>query len=193
MEIRRYKSVDLRQISRLFYETVHAVNIKDYTKEQINAWATGRIDLKEWDASFQRHITYVVTENDLVVGFGDIDRTGYLDKLFVHKDFQGRGIATAICDRLENEAEVECIRVLRFDYGKIFFRKARLPSRQATGGRKTRRTFNELYHGKVFGSPVTRSHTNSPRCLPPAICSLCFRRISHCRSAGHPRILQLSV
>ena len=82
MEIRRYKSVDLRQISRLFYETVHAVNIKDYTKEQINAWATGRIDLKEWDASFQRHITYVVTENDLVVGFGDIDRTGYLDKLF---------------------------------------------------------------------------------------------------------------
>ena len=67
MEIRRYKSVDLRQISRLFYETVHAVNIKDYTKEQINAWATGRIDLKEWDASFQRHITYVVTENDLVV------------------------------------------------------------------------------------------------------------------------------
>lgn len=93
MEIRRYKSVDLRQISRLFYETVHAVNIKDYTKEQVNAWATGRIDLKEWDASFQRHIAYVVTENDLVVGFGDIDRTGYLDKLFVHKDFQGRGIA----------------------------------------------------------------------------------------------------
>ena len=57
----------------------------------------------------------------------------------------------------------------RFDYGKIFFRKARLPSRQATGGRKTRRTFNELYHGKVFGSPVTRSHTNSPRCLPPVV------------------------
>ena len=123
MEIRRYKSVDLRQISRLFYETVHAVNIKDYTKEQINAWATGRIDLKEWDASFLRHITYVVTENDLVVGFGDIDRTGYLDKLFVHKDFQGRGIATTICDRLENEAEVECIRVHASITAKSFFER----------------------------------------------------------------------
>lgn len=53
MEIRRYKSVDLRQISRLFYETVHAVNIKDYTKEQVNAWATGRIDLKEWTPRFR--------------------------------------------------------------------------------------------------------------------------------------------
>ena len=106
MEIRRYKSVDLRQISRLFYETVHAVNIKDYTKEQVNAWATGRIDLKEWDASFQRHIAYVVT-----------------DKLFVHKDFQGRGIATAICDRLENEAEVECIRVHASITAKSFFER----------------------------------------------------------------------
>ena len=193
MEIRRYKSVDLRQISRLFYETVHAVNIKDYTKEQINTWATGRIDLKEWDASFQRHITYVVTENDLVVGFGDIDRTGYLDKLFVHKDFQGRGIATAICDRLENEAEVECIRVHASITAKSFFERRgyRVVKRQEVERQGV--LFNELYHGKVFGSPVTRSHTNSPRCLPPAICSLCFRRISHCRSAGHPRILQLSV
>ena len=190
MEIRRYKSVDLRQISRLFYETVHAVNIKDYTKEQINAWATGRIDLKEWDASFQRHITYVVTENDLVVGFGDIDRTGYLDKLFVHKDFQGRGIATAICDRLENEAEVECIRVHASITAKSFFERRgyRVVKRQ-----EVERQGVLLTNYIIFGAPVTRSHTNSPRCLPPAICSLCFRRISHCRSAGHPRILQLSV
>lgn len=139
MEIRRYKSVDLRQISRLFYETVHAVNIKDYTKEQINAWATGRIDLKEWDASFQRHITYVVTENDLVVGFGDIDRTGYLDKLFVHKDFQGRGIATAICDRLENEAEVECIRVHASITAKSFSKGA------ATESSSDRRSKDKAY------------------------------------------------
>ena len=123
MKIRRYESADLKQILRLFYETVRAVNIKDYTTEQINAWTAGHIDLKEWDASFQRHITYVVTENNLVVGFGDIDRTGYLDKLFVHKDFQGRGIATLICNRLENEVEVECIRVHASITAKPFFEK----------------------------------------------------------------------
>ena len=36
-----------------------------------------------------------------LVGFGDIDKTGYLDRLFVHADYQKKGIATAICNRLE--------------------------------------------------------------------------------------------
>ena len=39
------------------------------------------------------------------MGFGDIDsNTGYLDRLYVHKDHQGMGIATALCDRLEASA-----------------------------------------------------------------------------------------
>ena len=36
-----------------------------------------------------------------IVGFGDIDKTGYLDRLFVHADYQGKGIATGICNQLE--------------------------------------------------------------------------------------------
>lgn len=32
-----------------------------------------------------------------------MDDTGYLDRLYVHKDYQGRGVATAICDRLEED------------------------------------------------------------------------------------------
>ena len=41
--------------------------------------------------------------NALIIGFGDMDDTGYLDRLYVHKDYQGRGVATAICDRLEED------------------------------------------------------------------------------------------
>ena len=39
-----------------------------------------------------------------VVGFGDMDDTGYLDRLYVHKDFQGRGAASAITEALEGYA-----------------------------------------------------------------------------------------
>lgn len=42
-------------------------------------------------------------DSTLIIGFGDMDDTGYLDRLYVHKDYQGRGVATAICDRLEEE------------------------------------------------------------------------------------------
>lgn len=38
----------------------------------------------------------------MIVGFGDIDKTGYLDRFFVHANHQGEGIATAICDQLEH-------------------------------------------------------------------------------------------
>jgi len=34
-----------------------------------------------------------------------MDKTGYLDRLYVHKDFQGQGIATIIADELEKYAQ----------------------------------------------------------------------------------------
>ena len=37
----------------------------------------------------------------MTAGFGDIDRGGYLDRLYIHKCFQRMGIASALCDRLE--------------------------------------------------------------------------------------------
>jgi putative acetyltransferase len=35
------------------------------------------------------------------VGFGDMNNKGYLDRLFVHKNFQQQGIASKICNELE--------------------------------------------------------------------------------------------
>lgn len=66
MIIRKYQYCDCKEITELFYNTVHTVNSKDYMKEQLSAWATG-----------------------------------YLDRLYVHKDFQRKGIATALCEELE--------------------------------------------------------------------------------------------
>ena len=101
MELREYKPTDCEQMSQLFYNTVHSVNVKDYTEEQLNAWATGSVDLQEWSHSFLKHKTVVAVEDDEIVGFGDIDQSGYLDRLYVHMNYQGMGIASAICNELE--------------------------------------------------------------------------------------------
>ena len=58
-------------------------------------------DLQAWDRSFREHRTIVATVDGMIVGFGDMDRTGYLDRLYVHKDYQRQGIASLICDALE--------------------------------------------------------------------------------------------
>lgn len=101
MIIREYQSSDCEELTKLFYNTVHTVNAKDYTEEQLDAWATGQVDLNKWDQSLREHYSIVAVENEMLVGFGDIDKSGYLDHLFVHADYQGKGIGTMICNRLE--------------------------------------------------------------------------------------------
>ena len=110
MKIRRYEPEDLGQITALFYDTVHAVNAADYAPEQLDAWADGAPDLDRWNGSLLAHHSLVAVEDGgLIVGFGDIDATGYLDRLYVHKDRQGLGIATALCDRLERAVDAPVI------------------------------------------------------------------------------------
>ena len=99
MFIRKYESTEL------FYNTVHTINAKDNTKKQLDAWASGQVDLEKWDQSFQEHFTVVAVENGIIVGFGDIDTTGYFDRLYIHKNNQRKGIATAICDQLESKVQ----------------------------------------------------------------------------------------
>lgn len=123
MTIRSYVSTDCDNLFRLFYETVHSINAKDYNKQQLDAWTTGIVNLGEWNRSFLKHFTVVAVENDIIVGFGDIDNTGYLDRLYVHKDYQGKGIATAICNELEEQFEVAQITTNSSITAKPFFEK----------------------------------------------------------------------
>ena len=101
MEIRRYDRGDLEAIVKLFYDTVHRVCVRDYSQEQVDAWATGVVDMDAWHRSFCAHHSLVAVDGATVVGFGDIDRTGYLDRLYVHHEYQRQGVASIICDRLE--------------------------------------------------------------------------------------------
>ena len=100
MTLRPYRSEDCPVLAALFYDTVHTVNARDYTPEQLDAWADGQVDLVAWDASFLAHTTLVAEEKGIIVGFADLAEDGYLDRLYVHKDWQGRGVATALCDAL---------------------------------------------------------------------------------------------
>ena len=104
MQLREYIPSDCAQLAELFFQTVHSVNAKDYTKEQLNAWVTGEVDLQAWDASFRAHKTIIAVKDEEIVGFGDMDESGYLDRLYVHKDYQGQYIASAICNELERFA-----------------------------------------------------------------------------------------
>ncbi|WP_054957843.1 GNAT family N-acetyltransferase [Paenibacillus dakarensis] len=107
MIIREFENYDIHQMVKLYFSTVHSVNKKDYTKEQLEAWAPVEEQeqiIEGWLTSFHLNNTYVAVYDGEIVGFSDMTRTGYLDRLYVHKDYQRRGIAKALVEKLEREA-----------------------------------------------------------------------------------------
>lgn len=121
--IRDYNSSDCEEIVKLFYDTVHNINKEDYTQEQLNAWVPKEEDLEKWDRSFLEHVTVVAVLDGKIVGFGDVDQTGYLDRLYVHKDYQRQGIANELCEELEDRTESDKFTVCASITAKPFFEK----------------------------------------------------------------------
>lgn len=121
MQIREYSKQDVTEMAALFYNTVHTVNAKDYTPQQLNAWATNQVDIAAWNRSFLTNYTLVAVHDGVLVGFGDMDSTGYLDHLFVHSQHQGKGIATMLCDGLEPHFPVTTITTHASITAKPFF------------------------------------------------------------------------
>ena len=88
MYIRSYRPEDCSAVLQLFFQTVHTVNAKDYTPQQLDAWADGKEDPVLWNLSLSQHNCLVAISDGILVGFADMDATGYLDRLYVHKDYQ---------------------------------------------------------------------------------------------------------
>ena len=98
--LRPYAPEDCQALCTLLINTVHTVNAADYTAEQLYAWTSG-VSAASLHRALSAHYSLVAVEQGEIVGFGDIDETGYLDHLYVHHAHQHRGIATALCDALE--------------------------------------------------------------------------------------------
>lgn len=101
MKIRNYQPSDTFTTLQLFYDTVHTVNCRDYTKEQLDVWAPKERDSIQWNASFLEHYSLIVEEEGQVIGFGDIDASGYLDRFYIHASFQGKGAGRLLLEALE--------------------------------------------------------------------------------------------
>lgn len=106
LHLRPYTATDAQSCWRLFLDTVRRINSRDYTPEQIAAWAKADIDPEPWFRRFDGKIAYVVEgdEDAKILGFADLTCDGYLDRLFVSADHQRQGIATMLMDAIEQAA-----------------------------------------------------------------------------------------
>lgn len=102
VQIREFEQHDAPALATLFYHTVHRVNAADYNEEQLNAWAPAEVLSEDWSTRFAGRLALVALYGGEIVGFADMDVAhAYLDRLYVHCDYQRCGIGTALCNALE--------------------------------------------------------------------------------------------
>ncbi len=96
---------DAVELKNLFQNTVLAINRRDYSQAEVEDWASCGDDLSNIEDMIKTHYFIVAINQQLeIVGFSSITSQGYLHSMFVHKDFQGEGIATMLLNEIEQYA-----------------------------------------------------------------------------------------
>jgi putative acetyltransferase len=104
IEIIQADKSNVAEITELFYNTIQNINIKDYPQDEIEDWSSWHSDTDKWIDKINEQYFTVAKNNKTIVGFGSLAKDGYLDFMFVHKDYQRQGIASALLTELEKRA-----------------------------------------------------------------------------------------
>ena len=100
INIRKYQQGDESALRQLFYNTIRHVNTRDYTEEQVKAWAPDDYDKSAWAIKIQKINPFVATIDEEIVGYADIQDDGYVDHFFCHADYQGKGIGKTLMNKI---------------------------------------------------------------------------------------------
>lgn len=104
--IRTFNEKYIDDLINIFILSIKNTCNNDYSNEQIEAWLSS-INKANWIVMFKNNYTLIAFKDNTPIGFGDISNNNYLNMLYVHPKYQNRGIATLICDILEQKANNE--------------------------------------------------------------------------------------
>lgn len=99
--IRKYIVEDAQSLANIYYNTIHQVNIRDYTQQQVDVWApeTSK-DITGWLKKFERTNPFVAMVNNTVVGFAEFEPNGHIDCFYCHHEWIGRGVGSALMEAI---------------------------------------------------------------------------------------------
>lgn len=102
--VRPYAAADLDDLITLFRDSVRQVARRDYTLEQVLAWAPDQIDRETWALRFAASSAWLAAHGDRTAGFVTLEPDGHIDMLYVHAALQRQGIASKLLERVEISA-----------------------------------------------------------------------------------------
>jgi putative acetyltransferase len=126
MRIRPFRAGDELALREVFYSAVHEVASRDYTVEQIEAWAPASFDRDQWTGRMRAIAPFVVEDEGRIVAYADLQPTGYIDHFFVSGCVARRGVGARLMNHILESANARQIPVLTADVSRTalpFFRR----------------------------------------------------------------------
>ena len=112
MLIRAFRVGDEPDLHQVFHSAIRGIAIKDYTPEQVDAWAPESVDPALWANRMRGIAPFVVEHHGKLIAYADIQPSGYIDHFFVSALFARQGVGSKLMRRLHDEAAVRGTRVL---------------------------------------------------------------------------------
>ncbi|KEA65627.1 Acetyltransferase [Marinobacterium lacunae] len=124
VRVRSYRPVDAWRVTDIFYNSVHSIDERFYSLQEINAWAPLPVEYAQWVQRLNAHDVLVAEVEGVIAGFTAMEPDGYIDWLYVHSDYQHRGVASALYAEVEKQARdagLPCLHVHASHVAKPFF------------------------------------------------------------------------
>jgi putative acetyltransferase len=104
MRIRRFNLGEEVALFEIYHSAIHLVACRDYTEEQVNAWAPADFDRDLWVNRIRGINPFVAEIEGKLVGYADVQSNGYIDHFFVSGRHPRQGIGSALMKLIESEA-----------------------------------------------------------------------------------------
>lgn len=126
ISIRLARLGDLKEMQKMFVDTITTICKDDYSPEQIKAWTSSIENTQRWTNKLTSQYFLIAELDNKIVGYASLENNDYFDFLYVHKDYQRQGIADRLYTEIEKEAIKRKATVLSSDVSetaRLFFEK----------------------------------------------------------------------
>ncbi len=104
MRVREFRAGEEPALFSVFHSAVHQIASRDYTPEQIEAWAPADLDQRYWAARVQAIKPFVVVEDELIIAYADVQANGHIEHFFVSGAHARRGAGRMLMHKIHEVA-----------------------------------------------------------------------------------------
>jgi putative acetyltransferase len=109
MFIRPFRQGDEGALRQVFFSAVHELASKDYTAEQIEAWAPvlKETDEAPWSERIRSICPFVAELDGAIIGYADVQSNGYIDHFFVAASAARMGVGSTLMNKIHEVASIQ--------------------------------------------------------------------------------------